>query len=222
MIIQRILGEMAENNHFQSASEVAMPTMASSTISSKPAKSDRTIRKLWALMTDAFGHRWVSAHGEIDSGGTWARGLAGLTGADIARGMSRVVASGVDWPPGLPEFRALCEPTPDQIGAPTGEVAFIEACRNAHPAVTRHWSHPAVYHAACEVGLQNLLRLGETTTRGRFQREYLKAVRMVIDGEALRIVPDESKAVLVKLAAPEVVHGHLAKMRSLLGVNHAR
>lgn len=182
------------------------------------------MRKFWVLMTDAFGHRWVSQHGETDAGGTWARGLAGLTGQDIARGMARVVASGAEWPPGLPEFRALCEPTPDQIGAPEPERAFIEACRNAHPAVTRHWSHQAVFHAAVEVGLQNLLRLSESVSRGRFEREYLKAVRMVIDGEALRSVPDEAAAVLVRLADPAVAQGHLAQMRGLLGkgVSHAR
>lgn len=188
-----------------------------------PPKSERAIRKLWVLMTDAFGHKWVSQYGETDAGGTWARGLAGLTGMDIARGMARVVASGVEWPPSLGGFRALCEPTPDQIGAVSIDKAFIEACRNAHPVATRHWSHQAVFHAAVEVGLQNLFRLPEPTAKARFEREYLKAVRLVIDGGVLHSMPDEAKAVLVKIADPEVVRDHLANIRSLLskGVGHA-
>ena len=41
-------------------------------------------------------------------GETWAKGLAGLTGDDLARGLSACITRSDEWPPGLPEFRALC------------------------------------------------------------------------------------------------------------------
>lgn len=220
MIIRRVLSEMTENNHFQSESGGAISSMVNSTNSSvsvKPAKSDRSMRKLWALMTDAFGHRWTSVHGEYDLGGTWARGLAGLTGADIAMGMARVVDSGADWPPGLPEFRALCKPTPDQIGAPSVARAYAEACRNAHPAATRVWSHPTVHHAAMNLGFRVLSGQSESVALPRFERLYLEAVRLVFAGEALLPMPEPEVLALAKLPDPEVVKSHIAGLRELLG-----
>ena len=62
-------------------------------------------------MTDIYGHRWTAAHGEsaeAGSGDTWAKGLAGVTPPQLATGLEACVARAADWPPTLPEFRALC------------------------------------------------------------------------------------------------------------------
>ena len=61
-------------------------------------------------MAEIFGHRWASSYGEPDgpASETWAKGLAGLTPAQLADGLTACIASGDDWPPPLSQFRARC------------------------------------------------------------------------------------------------------------------
>ena len=65
------------------------------------------IESLWIKMTSTYGHRWVSSYGEKDDG-TWLAGLRGISKEQIASGYIRLVESGEEWPPSLPEFRRLC------------------------------------------------------------------------------------------------------------------
>lgn len=76
-------------------------------------------------MAEIYGHRWTSQYGETDTDGTWARGLVGITGAQLAAGLQRCVNQGnkraqngeQDWPPSLGEFRGYCLPEkPRYIG----------------------------------------------------------------------------------------------------------
>lgn len=39
---------------------------------------------------------------------TWASGMSGLTGEQVADGLRECVDCGEAWPPGLPEFVAMC------------------------------------------------------------------------------------------------------------------
>ncbi|TGW16816.1 hypothetical protein E4417_16445 [Stenotrophomonas maltophilia] len=55
-------------------------------------------------MAEIYGYRWTSAYGEDPSGGaaaTWAKGLAGLTGEQLAAGLGSSIASADPWPPTL-------------------------------------------------------------------------------------------------------------------------
>lgn len=167
-------------------------------------------------MAGMFAGRWTSQYGESDAEGVWSRALAGLTGEDVARGVARVAGSGMEWPPAAPEFRSLCEPTPDLICAPSVARAYAEACRNAHPAATRIWSHQAVWHAAVEVGLQALNRLPELTALPRFERAYIGAVRLVLDGGELTPFPAVDVPALPRLGDPAVGRQHLASLRQML------
>lgn len=75
------------------------------------------VANLWVLMTKTYGHKFVSNYGLADDG-TWARGLAGITAEQLATGMARCIEQSAercrkgheDWPPTLPEFRAMCLP----------------------------------------------------------------------------------------------------------------
>jgi len=67
-------------------------------------------------MSHLYGHKFTSAFGEsaisngelTDVAKTWASGLRGLTGAQIAKGLHVICARTDPWPPTLPEFRAAC------------------------------------------------------------------------------------------------------------------
>ncbi len=88
-------------------------------------------------MAAIYGHRWASAYGDAPeregsltiAGDTWARGLSGITPAQIGDGIERCLASGEPWPPTLPEFRALA------LGIPT--IALVRAeVRPGAPAIS--------------------------------------------------------------------------------------
>lgn len=62
-------------------------------------------------MAEIYGHRWTAAYGESaeeGAGGTWAKGLSGLSVQQIGAGIGACIASADPWPPTLPEFRAKC------------------------------------------------------------------------------------------------------------------
>ncbi len=70
-------------------------------------------------MTHLYGHKFSAAFGEsaanpdgslTDVAHTWAGGLCGITGAQLAAGLRQCILSGAEWPPSLPEFRAMCLP----------------------------------------------------------------------------------------------------------------
>ncbi len=61
-----------------------------------------------------YGHRWTSNYG-VEDDGTWQKGLAGLTAAQIGAGLVKCLNRAPrpdenDWPPTLAEFRAMCLP----------------------------------------------------------------------------------------------------------------
>lgn len=91
------------------------------------------MRRIWQRMAEIYGHRWTSAFGDDagqGAGVTWAKGLAGLSLDQIARGIEAVVLSADGWPPPLPEFRALC------LGIPTLTAAKL-AINDATNAFSR-------------------------------------------------------------------------------------
>ena len=76
----------------------------------------RLIINLWERMAHIYGHKWTSAHGEsgieknelTEVARTWATGLRGVTGEQIAVGLRACIDRLDDWPPTLPEFKRLC------------------------------------------------------------------------------------------------------------------
>lgn len=73
--------------------------------------SNTAIRTLWVRMAEIYGYRWTSAFGEsadTGAGETWAKGLRGITGEQLANGLNACLASADPWPPTLPEFKARC------------------------------------------------------------------------------------------------------------------
>lgn len=73
---------------------------------------------LWERMSHIYGHKWSSSMGESaiangalsDVAQTWATGLNGVTGEQLAAGLHACINRNEPWPPTLPEFRALCKP----------------------------------------------------------------------------------------------------------------
>ena len=98
-----------------------------------------------------------------------------------ARGLERCIRERADaWPPTLPEFQRLCQPTPEELGLPSVEDAYRVACLQRPD-----WQsvHPIIWHARQAVGAFDLISLPEVRTRPRFEAVYQALVQRALKGE---------------------------------------
>ena len=80
------------------------------------ALPENVVHRLWSRMAEVYGQKWTSAFGvdaTTGAGATWAKGLAGISAAQIGAGIAAAMSSADPWPPSLPQFRALCLGIPD-------------------------------------------------------------------------------------------------------------
>lgn len=170
------------------------------------------MRTLWQRMAEIYGHRWTSAYGDDAGKGaglTWAKGLAGLSAAQIKVGVESALVAADPWPPSLPEFRALC------LAVPSLAAMRAEQRGSVAPSAFMRllWQNLDTYR----------MRHADADKADRMFREaYETAREHVMRGGALPPEPvayigpaDEPEP--VKPAAPEVVAGVAEKLRAVLG-----
>jgi hypothetical protein len=175
------------------------------------------VARVWRRMAEIYGHRWTAQFGRPPARGlspvmaTWARGLGGLSAADLARGLDRVAREGDPWPPALPAFRALCAPRPADFGLPTAPHALEEALRRG-PAGP--WSHPAVGVAA-RAAFGRAWE-GRAARDAGFLRAYRHVMERVMAGRPPEPPPPEVLGPPVEPAAtPGEARRHLADLRAI-------
>lgn len=159
-------------------------------------------------MAEIYGHRWTSSYGDSPDdagGGTWAKGLAGVTSAQLAAGLAACIASADPWPPTLPEFRARC------LGIPSLSTVRSDITTRATPFTVKCW----------EFIDSHAFRLASREAGERMVRDaYEQAREFVMRGGLLPEVAAELEAPekpAFKPAAPEVAARHIAEVAYLLG-----
>ena len=78
--------------------------------------TDRLMASLWERLAHIYGHKFTATFGvsaivdgELSAvAKTWASGLSGISGEEIAKGLHAMCERADAWPPTLPEFRAAC------------------------------------------------------------------------------------------------------------------
>lgn len=159
-----------------------------------------------------YGARWTSNYGERDDG-TWAKGLHGITPAQIAGALGRCVKRSDPWPPTLPEFRTLCFPSREELGLPDLESAYIEAAR-FHESKHHKWSHPAVYHASKALG-HFQWKQRDQVTRPIFTNAYEQICRRAIAGESFADPVPAALPAEVHRCSPEVALKHIDRLKQI-------
>jgi hypothetical protein len=178
--------------------------------------TDKHMYQLWARMGRIYGHKWVSSYGEKDDG-TWKRGLMDLTPMQLAHGLGKCVTrTDSVWPPSLPEFRAMCLPCADDLGIPTVQAAYLEACKAARNWDTHQFSHLAVYHAARETGTWCLTTMPEYRVQPIFERNYSVIIHRMLNGERLDKPIPYALPKKVSVRTPEAAQGALNDLQSIL------
>ena len=134
----------------------------------------------------------------------------------IQHGLQQCRLSGSDFAPSVGKFIQWCQPSPQDMGCPTVEQAYLQACALAHPAADRENAHPAVWHAASEVGLYELANLPTDRSRPMFERAYAMTLDMLAKGQPLRSIPKALPATVHVQASPERARSALDEIRSKL------
>ncbi len=126
---------------------------------------DAWLRRLWERMAAAFPGRWTPTMGESPNredgtltvaGDTWARGLAGVTAAQLGRGLEMSLAAPGGWPPTLPIFKAWCLGIPSfaQVKA---DLARVDGQRMPFTVAVWRRLDPWSYRHAPELAADKLL-----------------------------------------------------------------
>lgn len=107
----------------------------------------------------------------------------------IKFGISKFRMSTSPFVPTPGQFIAMCNPTAEDIGLPSSQDAYREACLNSHPTAIKKWTHPAIYHAWKETGAHELSNLSQQQSKPIFERNYEITIRMILDGKTLQEIP---------------------------------
>lgn len=175
-------------------------------------------RELKAIFP-AWRNAWPQPEDEAAARQSWIKAFtaANLRNLDQIRyGVERCRASGRPFMPSVGEFIAWCQPTPEQLGCPSARNAYLQACQLAHPAADRSAAHPAVWHAAQEVGLYELGSLPEAKSWPMFERAYGITMDMLLRGDPLREIPKALPETVSTPASPERARSALNEMRRRL------
>lgn len=191
---------------------------------SKPRKQDPAVMlRIWRRMSEIYGHKWVSQHGTQPSD-TWTVALADVTVEQIAHAFRALLRELPEWPPSLPDFVRLCRPSPESLGLPSAREAFQEAAKNMHPAcaASASWSHPAVYHAAREVGSSRFRTASAESVWKEFEHAYAVTVRAVIEGQELPEIPKALPAQVSRPTDQAEALKRIAAMKAAIGASRAQ
>lgn len=187
-----------------------------SAASCEPTRPD-WLRRLWERMIAAYPNRWAPSMGESPqhpdgsltvAGDTWARGLAGLSGQQIARGLEGCLASTSGWPPTLAEFKAKA------LGIPS----FAEVTADSANAGARRM--PFTIAVFQRIDMWSYRHAPELVAEKLLKRAYDDAFEATMRGEPLpeplpevEHKPDPAPA---KTRDPEVARAAIDQIKAML------
>lgn len=169
---------------------------ATSSTESAPRVSEQDMDQVFDAMARMYGAKFTSQWGEYDDG-AWLAELTHLPRHCLELGFRRLRqevsdaarAGDTAWPPQPVAFAAMCEPRPEDVGLPTADAAWREACDHSHDPTGWRWSHEAVRMAGQAVGWREIHGTTAQSVRARlesrFARQYSALVNRVMAGEEL-------------------------------------
>lgn len=191
----------------------ALTQSPESTPTEPKAITQTATRTLWVRMAEIYGHRWSTAYGTDPdpegAAGTWAKGLAGVTGAQLAEGLKACIASSEPWPPTLPEFRAMCLAVPSLVSV-------------RHELLASASTEPRSPFATLVAGKLDWWQFRQSSAKDaeRILREAYDDVRETImrGGQLPDVVPaiEHAEPDKPKKATPEEGAAHAGRIANLL------
>ena len=132
---------------------------------------------------DTFDRKWAGVS-ISDLRDTWAAGLAGISGQELAAGLRAAAAS--KWPPTLPEFAAMCQPWREPQ---TGYEMAQRLTRQRIDGLDVAWPAVWLWAAARQMG-GDMLALPWAKAAGRWESAVSAARRDADAGRLPAAVPE--------------------------------
>lgn len=161
-------------------------------ISEDSARVINALFKELKAIHPAWQHAWPTKEIENLTKISWTKAFTAErinTIEQIRHGIAMCRKNNSPFMPSSGQFIDWCRPSPEDLGLPSVDRAYLLACVASHPNSYRDQLHPAVHHAACETGYYALANLPESKSRPMFERAYQITVEMVLKGEPLREIP---------------------------------
>lgn len=123
-----------------------------------------------------------------------------LTGPQIENGLS--VACKGNFLPSLGRLIECCQPSLSDLGLPTAEQAWQEACNHSHEIDKHQWSHNAVFLAGRRVSWYAIRTASGDFEVQRIKKTFTEAYQILVDdtvrgadltGEAVAVLTDMSR-----------------------------
>lgn len=94
------------------------------------------------------------------------------TGEQLERGLNKCLLEERDFFPTIGKFVKWCTFEPFELGVPSLDEAYEQACKNSHPSSTKEWTHKLVRHAWKLTGSYFLSTSLRSVSYPVFQRNY--------------------------------------------------
>lgn len=150
------------------------------------------------VICPAYSVAWNNQETYENAKKIWLRGFKisdKPQGELIQKGLDKLllkyekIPSNARFIPQFGEFLALCKLTEEELGLPSLDNAYKEACYNSSPTAIRKWSHEAVHHAWKETGSHELSTLPQQQSKPIFERNYEITCRRILEGKPLVNIP---------------------------------
>ncbi len=167
----------------------------------------------------------VSAANEEELGiikNEWALGFiqSGVTDLSaIERGLDKLRLQDNTFMISIGQFIKLCKVTAEELGIPSLDDAYDEACKISHPSSDKNFRrmHKVVYHAWKQTGSHMLSNFPKANSFPVFERNYHATVQMLLDGKDLEDIPLAISHGLDKVTiTKEVGLKHIASLKQML------
>ena len=130
---------------------------------------------------------------------TWVKAFVenGIsTPEQLQMGMKKVRADPKEFLPSPGQFIEWCNPSPEDLGLPSAEQAYKEACNHSHHIYKHKWSHPIVYQCGAEVSWFSIRtcssKVEMAANKKLFIQAYQELCKRVMAGEVFD-VPEQSE-----------------------------
>ena len=111
-----------------------------------------------------------------------------ITSQMIDLGLRKCRKSTTGFMPTVGEFINWCKPTDADLGIPSIDNAYREACQHRRGKTVEQYSHAIVYEAGRMTGFFDLTGKPETTMKPLFKEKYLHLREKLLRGEQIQII----------------------------------
>ncbi len=154
------------------------------------------INQVFALFRLNYHNQYYAAWSDAQQLGQvkrlWLEALGHFSSDLILMGARRAI-EGSDYLPTLNRMLASCSEALGELGLPTANAAYEEACLAPSPKAEATWSHPIAYLTGRDTGWYLLANHTRNEAWPSFQVHYNQWLRRALAGETLTI--PERKAI---------------------------